>query len=68
MTKLAKPYLVNPDFASKMIHYLPNTDGRCHIDKISNPLTDDDVMNRWGDISDDLRGDTGDTWENKKCR
>ena len=38
MNKLAKPYLVNPDFASKMIHYLPNTDGRCHIDKIENPL------------------------------
>ena len=38
MTKLAKPYLANPDFASKMIHYLPNTDGRCHIDQIKNPL------------------------------
>ncbi len=36
--------------------------------ELQNPLTDDDVMNRWGDISDDLRGDTGDTWENKKCR
>ena len=36
--------------------------------ELQNPLTDDDVMNRWGDISDDMRGDTGDTWENKKCR
>jgi len=31
-------YLVNPDSASKMIHYLPNSDGRCHIDKIKKPL------------------------------
>ena len=38
MTKSPKPYLVNPDSASKMIHYLPKTDGRCHIDKIENPL------------------------------
>ena len=36
--------------------------------ELQNALTDDDVMNRWGDISDDMRGDTGDTWENKKCR
>ena len=38
MTKSSKPYLVNPDSASKMIHYLPMTDGRCKIDKIENPL------------------------------
>jgi len=31
-------YLVNPDPASKMIHYIPETDGRCHIDNISNPI------------------------------
>ena len=38
MTKLSKPYLVNQDSASKMIHYLPKTDGRCHIDKIEKSL------------------------------
>ncbi len=38
MTKSAKPYLVNLDFASKMIHYLPKTDGRCQIDEIVNSL------------------------------
>ena len=38
MTKSSKSYIVNPDPASKMIHYLPMTDGRCHIDKIENPL------------------------------
>ena len=38
MTKSSKSYIVNPDSASKMIHYLPKTDGRCHIDKIENPL------------------------------
>ena len=36
--------------------------------ELQNALTDDDVMNRWGDISDDMRGDTGDTWGNRKCR
>ena len=38
MTKLAKPYLVNTYQAYPMTHYLPKTDGRCHIDKIENPL------------------------------
>ena len=31
-------YLVNPDSASKRIHYLPNCDGRCHIDRIIHPI------------------------------
>jgi len=31
-------YVVNPDSASKMIHFLPNADGRCHIDDIINPI------------------------------
>ena len=38
MTKSSKPYLVNQDSASKMIHYLPKTNGSCNIDKIINPL------------------------------
>lgn len=31
-------YIVNPDFASKMIHYIPNSDGRCKLDEIKNPI------------------------------
>ena len=38
MTKSSKPYLVNTDSASKMIHYLPKTNGSCNIDKIVKSL------------------------------
>ena len=31
-------YVVNPDSASKRIHYIPNSDGRCKLDKIKNPI------------------------------
>jgi len=31
-------YVVNPDSASKRIHYIPNSDGRCKLDEIKNPI------------------------------
>ena len=40
---MKKVFVINPDSASKRLHYIPNTDGRCKLDKIMNPIYLDSI-------------------------
>ena len=63
-----KEQIQNLTLEDNGIVILDDDDEIIERNELQNALTDDDVMNRWGDISDDMRGDTGDMWGNRKCR
>lgn len=40
---IKKQFVINPDSASKRLHYKPNADGRCKLKDIKNPIYVDSI-------------------------